>query len=187
MLIDGKLVPAASGKTFEVYNPATGAVIANVPEADKADVDHRGRRRAACLRRRRWAKVSPLGARAHAVEARRSDRARPRGTGRAGIDRQRQALCGRARRRSAAGGRHVPLHGRLGDQDHRHDDPAVAAGRISVLHGARTGRRRRPDHPVEFPAADGGVEDRPGAGRGLHGRAEGRRTDADDRAAPRRA
>jgi phenylacetaldehyde dehydrogenase len=39
MLIDGKLVPAASGKTFAVYNPATGAVIANVPEADKADVD----------------------------------------------------------------------------------------------------------------------------------------------------
>ena len=40
MLIDGELAPAASGKTFSVYNPATGAVIANVPEADKADVDH---------------------------------------------------------------------------------------------------------------------------------------------------
>jgi hypothetical protein len=39
MLIDGKLVGAASGKTFEVYNPATGAVIANVPEGDKADID----------------------------------------------------------------------------------------------------------------------------------------------------
>jgi hypothetical protein len=35
MLIDGELVPAVSGKTFAVYNPATGAVIANVPEADK--------------------------------------------------------------------------------------------------------------------------------------------------------
>jgi len=39
MLIDGKMAAAASGKTFEVYNPATGAVIANVPEADKTDVD----------------------------------------------------------------------------------------------------------------------------------------------------
>lgn len=29
MLIDGKLVPAASGKTFPVYNPATGTVIAS--------------------------------------------------------------------------------------------------------------------------------------------------------------
>ena len=39
LLIDGKLVPAASGKTFAVYDPATGTVIANVPEADKEDVD----------------------------------------------------------------------------------------------------------------------------------------------------
>ena len=39
MLIDGELVSAVSGKTFAVYNPATGAVIANVPEADKTDVD----------------------------------------------------------------------------------------------------------------------------------------------------
>ena len=30
------------------------------------------------------------------------------------------------------------------------------------------GRRLRPDHPVELPAADGGVEDRAGAVRGLH-------------------
>ena len=39
MLIDGKMVQAASGKSFPVYNPATGTVIANVPEGDKADVD----------------------------------------------------------------------------------------------------------------------------------------------------
>jgi phenylacetaldehyde dehydrogenase len=39
MLIDGKWVGAASGKTFEVRNPATGAVIARVPEGDQADVD----------------------------------------------------------------------------------------------------------------------------------------------------
>lgn len=39
MLIDGKWVGAASGKTFEVRNPATGAVIARVPEGDQTDVD----------------------------------------------------------------------------------------------------------------------------------------------------
>jgi phenylacetaldehyde dehydrogenase len=39
MLIAGKLVAAASGKTFPVYNPATATIIANVPEGDKADVD----------------------------------------------------------------------------------------------------------------------------------------------------
>ncbi|MEX2287970.1 MAG: aldehyde dehydrogenase family protein [Planctomycetaceae bacterium] len=39
LLIDGKWVDAASGKTFETINPATGEVIAKVAEADKADVD----------------------------------------------------------------------------------------------------------------------------------------------------
>jgi phenylacetaldehyde dehydrogenase len=39
MLVNGALVGAVSGKAFEVVNPATGAVIANVPDADKADVD----------------------------------------------------------------------------------------------------------------------------------------------------
>jgi phenylacetaldehyde dehydrogenase len=39
LLIDGKLVDAASGKTFPVYNPATGTVLAQVAEADKEDVN----------------------------------------------------------------------------------------------------------------------------------------------------
>src|ERR1700689_5817728 len=61
MLIDGKMVAAASGKPFEVYNPATGAVIANVAEGDKADVDL-----AVAAARRAfddgvWAKVGPAG------------------------------------------------------------------------------------------------------------------------------
>ena len=39
LLINGEWVAAASGKTFPVYNPATGAVLAQVAEADKEDVD----------------------------------------------------------------------------------------------------------------------------------------------------
>jgi phenylacetaldehyde dehydrogenase len=39
MLIDGRFVLAASGKTFPVYNPATGDVVAKVPEAEAEDVD----------------------------------------------------------------------------------------------------------------------------------------------------
>jgi aldehyde dehydrogenase (NAD+) len=39
MLIDGKWVDSASGKTFDTLNPATGQVIAKVAEGDKADVD----------------------------------------------------------------------------------------------------------------------------------------------------
>ena len=38
-LIDGEWVSAASGKTFDVMNPATDEVIAKVPEAGAADVD----------------------------------------------------------------------------------------------------------------------------------------------------
>jgi phenylacetaldehyde dehydrogenase len=61
MLIDGKLVPAASGKTFAVYNPATGAVIANVPEADKADVNHAVAAARRAFDDGRWANVGAAG------------------------------------------------------------------------------------------------------------------------------
>ena len=47
-------------------------------------------------------------------------------------------------------------------------------------------RRRRPDHPVELPAAHARVEDRAGAGGGQHRRAQAGRDDAADRPALRR-
>lgn len=39
MLIDGQWVSAASGKTFPVYNPATGEEITQVAEGDKEDIE----------------------------------------------------------------------------------------------------------------------------------------------------
>jgi phenylacetaldehyde dehydrogenase len=39
MLINGKWVNAASGKTFPTYNPATGDVLANVAEGDAEDIN----------------------------------------------------------------------------------------------------------------------------------------------------
>ncbi|MBM3516142.1 MAG: aldehyde dehydrogenase family protein [Alphaproteobacteria bacterium] len=39
MLIDGKWVPAASGKTIDIVNPATEEVIGTVPAGDAADID----------------------------------------------------------------------------------------------------------------------------------------------------
>src|ERR1700690_3118597 len=39
MLIDGKWVAAASGKTFAVEDPATEEIIAHVPAGDQADID----------------------------------------------------------------------------------------------------------------------------------------------------
>ena len=38
-LIGGKWVPAASRKTFDVFNPADASVIARVPDSDKEDID----------------------------------------------------------------------------------------------------------------------------------------------------
>ncbi|MGB8507929.1 MAG: aldehyde dehydrogenase family protein [Pyrinomonadaceae bacterium] len=57
LLIDGKWVDAESGKTFETPNPATGATLAEVAEADKADID-----KAVVAARRafegKWSKIS---------------------------------------------------------------------------------------------------------------------------------
>ena len=58
MLIDGKMVGAVSGKTFGVYNPATGGMIANVPEVDKADVDLAVAAARRAFDERRWARKS---------------------------------------------------------------------------------------------------------------------------------
>ncbi len=59
LLIDGKFVPAASGKTFAVYNPATGTVISNVAEGDVEDVN----RAVAAARRafddKEWSRTAP--------------------------------------------------------------------------------------------------------------------------------
>src|ERR1043166_5036032 len=38
-LIGGKWVPSASGKSFEVFNPADGSVIAHVPDSDREDIN----------------------------------------------------------------------------------------------------------------------------------------------------
>jgi phenylacetaldehyde dehydrogenase len=39
MLIGGRWLEAASGKTFPTYNPATGEVLAQVAEGNSIDVD----------------------------------------------------------------------------------------------------------------------------------------------------
>ena len=39
LFIDGQWVDSESGKTFTTPNPATGETLAEVAEADKADID----------------------------------------------------------------------------------------------------------------------------------------------------
>jgi phenylacetaldehyde dehydrogenase len=59
MLINGKWVDSASGKTFPTYNPATGDVLANVAEGDKEDIDRAVKAARAAFEKGPWAKISP--------------------------------------------------------------------------------------------------------------------------------
>ncbi len=59
MLIDGKWVEAASGKTFETPNPATGEVLARVAEGDAEDVDRAARAARRAFDEGKWARMAP--------------------------------------------------------------------------------------------------------------------------------
>jgi phenylacetaldehyde dehydrogenase len=59
MLIDGRFVAAASARTFPVYNPATGEVIAQVPEAEAVDVDRAVRAARQAFDEGPWPRLSP--------------------------------------------------------------------------------------------------------------------------------
>ena len=59
MLINGKWVDAASGKTFPTYNPATGDVLSNVAEGDKEDINRAVKAARAAFETGPWSKISP--------------------------------------------------------------------------------------------------------------------------------
>ncbi|HTR47651.1 MAG TPA: aldehyde dehydrogenase family protein [Verrucomicrobiae bacterium] len=59
MLINGKWVNAASGKTFPTYNPSTGEVLAHIAEGDKEDVDRAVVAARAAFDKGPWRKLPP--------------------------------------------------------------------------------------------------------------------------------
>jgi len=59
MLINGKWVEAASGKTFPSYNPATGDVLARIAEGDREDIDRAVKAARAAFETGPWSKMSP--------------------------------------------------------------------------------------------------------------------------------
>jgi phenylacetaldehyde dehydrogenase len=59
LLINGKWVDAASGKTFPTYNPATGEVLAHVAEGDKEDVDRAVAAARAAFDKGPWRNITP--------------------------------------------------------------------------------------------------------------------------------
>jgi acyl-CoA reductase-like NAD-dependent aldehyde dehydrogenase len=59
MLIDGIWVEAASGKTFETFNPATGEVLAHVAEGDREDIDRAVKAARKAFETGPWPAMSP--------------------------------------------------------------------------------------------------------------------------------
>ncbi len=187
LLIGGKWVDAQSGKTFPVYNPADGQVIAQVAEGDKADVDLAVKAARAAFESGPWPKMAPnaraklLWKLADALEANADefalietlDNGKPLKMSRL-VD-----VAGSADRIRYYAGWATKLSGQTVDlsipgQWHAFTlrEPIGVAG---------------PDRAVELPADDGGEQDGAGAGRRLHRDPQARRADAAFGAAPRRA
>jgi len=59
MLINGKWVEAASGKTFATFNPATGEILANVAEGDREDINRAVQAARAAFETGPWSRISP--------------------------------------------------------------------------------------------------------------------------------
>lgn len=59
MLIDGRWVDAASGKTFPVYNPATGGEVARVAEGDREDIERAVKAARTSFDNGAWRNMSP--------------------------------------------------------------------------------------------------------------------------------
>ena len=178
LLIDGKSRDAKSGKRFDVFDPATGQAIAAVAEADAADVDEAVKAARRAFETGPWSKTSPadrcklMWKLADLLEEHADEIAELESldNGKPIRDARNVDLPGSYEILRYMAGWATKINGV--------DDHRVRARRLARLHLARADRRRRPDHPVELPADDGGVEDRAGAGRGLHDRAEAGRADA---------
>src|SRR6202451_755944 len=58
MLVDGKWMDAASGKTFPTYNPATGEVLAHVAEGDREDINRAVKAARAAFETGPWSRLT---------------------------------------------------------------------------------------------------------------------------------
>jgi len=172
LLIDGKSVDAKSGTRFDVFDPATGQSIAAVAEADKADVDDAVKAARRAFETGPWSKTSPQDRskliwkladllESHAdeiAELGALDNGKPireaRGVDLPGSYEILRYTAGWA---TKINGETITVSAQGSWHAYTLREPIGVVG---------------PNHPVEFPADDGGLEDRPGASRRLHDRFE---------------
>lgn len=182
MLIDGRWVAAASGKTFESRNPATGELLAHVAEGDREDIN-----RAVAAARKAftgpWSKWK--SAERQAVLLRLADLVEQHIEELAALDTYDMgAPISRTRnnRQRAVGmlryyaGMATSIHGETIDNSLPGEIFSFTLKEPIGVVGA-----------VERATDGDDLEDRPGAGDGLHGRAEACRGGAADAVAPGRA
>ena len=171
--IGGAWAEPAAGRYFDNVSPVNGQVLCQIPPLG------RDRHRTGAGRRpRRQGRLGPHQRRRarHPPEPHRpGDGGQPRPAGRGRDLGQRQADPRDHRRRPAAGHRPLPLFRRLHPRPgRRHLRDRPRHRRLSL---PRAAGRRRPDHPLELPAADGLLEAGPGHRRRQLRGAQARRTD----------
>ena len=186
LLIGDERPPAADGRTFATLDPSTGRELARVPQAGAEDVERAVAAARAAFAEGPWATMPASGrerlmlALAGAVEERAqefaqiesADNGKPVGLA------QYVDVAGTVAHLRYFAGWPTKIEGAV---------LPVTRAQHALLHPPRAGGGVRADRAVELPAADGRLEARAGARRGLHGRAEAGRADAAERAAPRRA
>jgi acyl-CoA reductase-like NAD-dependent aldehyde dehydrogenase len=59
VFIDGKFVPAASGKTFETKSPINGKAVARIAEGDKEDIDRAVKSARKAFNKGLWSEIAP--------------------------------------------------------------------------------------------------------------------------------
>ena len=182
--IGGTYVDGSAGATSDVVDPTTGQVVAQAPVSGAEEVDaayeaaDRGLRRVGTYDAQR----APAGA----AEDRRRDRVPRRGADRPRVGQHRQDQGAHRERGDPADGGPAPVLRRGGPRAGGQGGGRVHGG-AHLVDPSRADRRRRPGHPVELPAADGGVEDRPGPRRRQHRRPQAERHHPREHAAAGRA
>ena len=177
LLINNKWVDATSGKTFPTINPSTGETLVQVAEADAADVDKAVFAARTAFEKGPWRRKMSAAQRGVLLN-KLADL----------IEKNKEEL---AELESLDNGK--PYHVALAA-----DLPLTIAcyryyagwadkiqGKTILLHQARTGGSRWPDHTLEFSLVDAGVETGTGARRRLHRCPETGRADTADGASGR--
>ncbi len=190
LLIAGEWVDAADGETFETIDPGTGQGLTHVAHGKAEDID-RAVRAARRALEGPWSALTP-SERGRAIH-RLGDLIAENLEELAELD-----SLDNGKAKAVAAAADVPLAADLfwymagwatklrGST--RHPVAALPAGPgVPRLHDQGASRRRRADHSLELPAADGRLEGRAGPRDGLHDRPQAGRADAAERPASRRA